>query len=169
MDEGSRSVSSSDEEKVIADRVRVGHRTERVQLRDLVCVLETKSVTGKTLEVHAASVHKFFDWSGFLRSSTVKTLEEDRSRGVHEPAILKEPPGLERQDTVGKNFLLADFLTDEEKANDAESPVSQKRKTCVAKVLETIATNGRLHRLERGCVQSRRYVGSCAHLITLFV
>ena len=46
--------------------------------------------------------------------------------------------------------------------NDSESPISQKRKTNVAKPLETTVSNGRLDRLDRGYVQSRRQVGSCA-------
>ena len=106
-DEGDRYVSSSDKEKVTADRVRVAHR----QVRDLVYVLGTKSVTRKTLEVLAASLHEFFDWSGLLRNSSVTALGGGQARGGREPAILKEPPGLERQETVGKYLLLlSDFF-----------------------------------------------------------
>ena len=65
VDEGGRYVSSSDKETVTADCVRVVHRPGRAQIRDMVYALETNSVTRKTLEVHAASVHEFFDWSGF--------------------------------------------------------------------------------------------------------
>ena len=71
MDEGSRHDSISDEEKMTADRVRVGHRSRRVQVRDLVCVLETKSVTGRTLQIRAASVREFFDWSDLLGNDSV--------------------------------------------------------------------------------------------------
>ena len=78
VDEGSRDVSSSDEEKVTADRVRVGHRNGRVQVRESVCVFETKSVTGRTPEVRATSVRQFFVWSGSSRNNSVKTLEVDR-------------------------------------------------------------------------------------------
>ena len=78
VDEGSRYVSISDEEKVTADRVRVGHRTRCVQVRDLVCVWETKSVTGRTRKIRAASAREFFDWSGLLRNNSAKTFKEDR-------------------------------------------------------------------------------------------
>ena len=83
VDEGSRYVSSSAEEKVIAVRVRVGHRTERVPVRDLVRVLETKSVTGRTPEIRA--VREFFDWSCLLRNNSVKNLGGGQARGVHQP------------------------------------------------------------------------------------
>ena len=59
--------------------------------------LETTSVTCKTLEVFAASVREFCDWSGLLADSNVEALEVDR--------LLTEfmnPPGVERRTTVGK-------------------------------------------------------------------
>ena len=70
-----------------------------------------------------------------------------QARGVDEPAILREPLGLERQATVGKSLLpLSDFLAAEERANDLESPSSQ--------TLETTAPSGRLDRPDCGYVQS---------------
>ena len=127
---------------------------DRVRVRDLVCALETWSVTRETPEVHAASVHEFFDWSGLLRNSNVKALEVDK------PAEFKNPLFSKNH---GKYLvLLSDILAAEEKATDSESPSSQKRKTGVAKPLETTAPSGRLDRPDRGYVQSRRYVGSCA-------
>ena len=160
VEEGSRHVSISDEEKVTADRsCRSRNQTRSrtrfgVRLGDEVC---------NALEVHAASVHEFFDWSGLVRNSNVKAFGSGQARGVHEPAILKEPPGLERRGDVGKYLLLlSDLIKDEEKTTDWESPISQKRITNVAKPLETTVSNGRLDRPDRGHVQSRRQVGSCA-------
>ena len=155
VDEDSRYVSSSGEQKVIAVRVRVGHRTERVQVRDLVRVLETKSETGRTPEIRA--VREFFDWSGLLRNNSVKTLEEDRPAEFISPCSQREK-GLERQGNVGTYLLLSDFLTAQGKANDSMSPISQKRRMSIAKPLETAAPNGGLDCLDCGCVQSRRYV-----------
>ena len=40
--------------------------------------LEMKPVTRKTLEVYAASVREFFDWSGLLADGNVEALEVDR-------------------------------------------------------------------------------------------
>ena len=78
VDGGGRNVSSSDREKVTADRARVVHRLGRAQTRDVVYALETKAVTRKTLEDHAASVREFFDWSVWLSNSIVKAFEVDR-------------------------------------------------------------------------------------------
>ena len=75
---GQQPVSSSDEGKVTADRVRVAHRTGRVQVRDLLCVVETKSVTGRTPEIRATSVREFFVWSCLSRNNSATTLEVDR-------------------------------------------------------------------------------------------
>ena len=157
MDEDSRYVSSSGEQKVIAVHVRLGHRTERVQVRDFVFVLETKPVTGRTPETRA--VREFFDWSGLLRNNSVKTLEEDRPAEFISRFSQREK-GLERQGNVGTYLLLSDFLTAQGKANDSMSPISQKRRMSIAKPLETAAPNGGLDCLDCGCVQSRRYVGS---------
>ena len=52
---------ASDKEKVTADHVRPGVLRYEIWF----CALEKKSVTRKTQEVHAASVHEFFGWSGF--------------------------------------------------------------------------------------------------------
>ena len=161
VDEGSRYVSSSDEVKVIADRVRVGHRTGRVQVRDLVRVLETKSVTGRTPEIRA--VREFFDWSVLFRNNSVKTLEEDRPAEFISTFSQREI-GLERQGNVGKYLLLlSDYLTAQGKAHDSMSPISQRRRMSIAKLLETTAPNGGQDCFEHGCAQSRRCVGSCAH------
>ena len=84
-------VSSSDEEKESAGRARVLQRRGRARVRELVkmaeCMpeeaerpsaLETKSVPRKTLEVHAAFVREFCDWSGLLPDSNVEALVVDR-------------------------------------------------------------------------------------------
>ena len=84
-------VSSSDEERKSAGRARVLQRRGRARVRELVKMaesmpeeakrpgaLETKSVTRKTLELHATSVLEFCDWSGLSADSNVKALEVDR-------------------------------------------------------------------------------------------
>ena len=135
--------------------------TSAATTRTRTC-LETKSVTRKTLEVHAASVHEF---ERLVEQQQCETFRGDRpTESVHEPAILGGPPGLERQGAVGKYLLrLSDFLAAGQEPNFSEPPCSRKRKAGVAKPLETTAPSGRLDRPDRGCVQSRRYVGSCAH------
>ena len=87
-----------------ADRVRVGYRTGRVQVQDLVCVLETKSVTGKSLEM--ASVRELVGWSGLLGNNSAQTLEVDSPFSSSNHKYL---------------LLLSDFLKDEQKTNDSES------------------------------------------------
>ena len=63
-----------------------------------------------------------------------KDLGGGQAHGVHQPFSLKEPLGLERQETVGKYLLLlSDFLIAEGKATDSKS---EKRKTSVAKSLK---------------------------------
>ena len=103
--EGSRHVSISDEEKATADRVRVGHRTGRVQIRYLVCVLETKSVTGSTLEVRAASVREFFVWSGLSGNNSVQTLEVDRPRSSSTPFFPQNHRGWRNEEMLAKFFF----------------------------------------------------------------
>ena len=89
VEEG-RHVSISDEKKVTAD-----HGTGRIQERDLVCVLGTKSETGRTLETRARLER-------LVGNNSVQT----------SALFLREPPGLEGQGDVGKYFLLSDFLKD---------------------------------------------------------
>ena len=126
MDEGSRHVSISDEEKATADRVRVGHRTGRVQVRDLVCVLEIKYVTGSTLEVRAASVREFFVWSGLSGNNSVQALEVDGPTEFINPFFPKEPPGVGETRRCWQNSSSFRFLKDEAKANDSESSISRE-------------------------------------------
>ena len=71
--------------------------------------LETKSVTRKTLKVHAASVREFCDWSGLLADSIVEALEVDRPAKFMNLFFSKRPPGLERQQTIGKYPLFFRF------------------------------------------------------------
>ena len=162
VDEG-RDVSSSDKEKV-TDRVRVGHRNGRLQARELVCVFETKSETGRTLEVRGTSVREFFVWSGSSRNNSVKTLEVDRPTECINPFSQRTTGVGEARDCFGKCLLLlSDFLKAKGKANVSESPIPQKRKTSVAKPLEMTVSNGRLDHSDGGYVQSPRYAGSCVH------
>ena len=100
----------------------------------------------------------------FVYNQQRKNIGGGQARGVHQPLFLTEPPGLERQETLGKYLLLlSDFLTAEGKAHDSMSPISQRRRMSIAKLLETTAPNGGQDCFEHGCAQSRRCVGSCAH------
>ena len=76
-----------------AGRARVLQRRGRARVPELVkmaesmpveakrlSALETKSVTHKTLEVYAACVREFCDWSGLLADSNVEASAEDRAR-----------------------------------------------------------------------------------------
>ena len=124
-------------------------------------------MTGRTLEIRAASVREFFDWSGLLGNNSAQPWS--RPHEIHPPLFLREPPGLERRGDVGKYLLLllSDFLR-KEKTNGSESPTSQKRKTNVAKPLETTVSNGGLDRPDRGYVQSRRQVAAAVLSLIMF-
>ena len=83
-DGASSFASSSEEEKESAGRARVLQRRGRVRARELVkmaesmpveakrlSAMETKSETRKTLEVHAASLPEFCDWSSLMADTNV--------------------------------------------------------------------------------------------------
>ena len=138
-----------------AHRVRVDHRTGRTRFGDEV---RNWQDSGNSSGI----CPRIPRLERLVKQQQREDLGCGQAHGVHQPLFDKEPLGLERQEKVGKYLLLPDFLKDEEKANDSELPISQKRQTDVAKPLETTISNGRMDRPDRGCVQSGRYVG-CAH------
>ena len=157
--------SSSDEVKESAGRARVLQRRGRARVREQVkmvesmpvetkrpSALETKSVTRKTLKVHAASVREFCDWSGLLADSIVEALEVDR------PAkFMNLYRGWKGNKLLASILFFSDFLAAEEKKTFFE-------------LFQTTAPGGSLERSGRGNVQW--YAGalyspwSCSKLIS---
>ena len=73
--------------------------------------LETKSVTRRTLEVHAASVREFCDCSSLSGRQRCEGFASGQtSHRVQELAFFSDGPGLARRETIGKRpHLLSNF------------------------------------------------------------
>ena len=167
-------VSSSDEERKSAGRARVLQRRGRARVRQLekmvesmpeeakrLGAVETKSVTRKTLELHATSVREFCDWSRLVgRQQCGGFGSGQTSHGVHELAFFRGPPGVERRETVGQRPLfLPNFFADGGKSTGSRLP-SQRMEKGVSEFFETTAP-GSQERFGRGHVQDRWYAGGC--------
>ena len=123
--------------------------TESIPAETLrLSALETKSVTRKT---HRPSAN----------SATGAACR--RTHGVHEPPILRLPPGLERQDIVGKcPLLLSDPPAAGRDPADSGLPSSRRLEEGITKLLEADAPGGSLERTSCGNMQDRWYACSCA-------
>ena len=127
--------------------------------------LETKSVTRKTLEVYAASVREFCDWSGLSADSDVEALEVDRLLTEFTDLLFffTGPPGLDRREIVGKRpLLLSNFLAAGGESTGSELPSPQMMETGVSEFFETTPPRSNLDRPDRGDVQDQWYAGGCA-------
>ena len=131
----------------------------------LVFVLETKSVTVRTLGIRAASVRKFFE-ERFVKKQQRKHLGGGQAHGVHQPFFSQRTTRVgEARNCWQILFLLSDFLTAEGNVNASKSPISRKRRSSVAKPLETTAPNGRLTALNVGVCKVDRTSAAVLTLI----
>ena len=107
-----------------ADRVRVDHRSGRVQVRDLVCVVRN----WRDSKDSSGIFPRILRLERLAKKQKREDLGSGQAHGVHHLLFLKGPLGLQRQENVGKYLLLlSDFLKDDEKANDLEPPIPLKR------------------------------------------
>ena len=92
-------------------------------------------MTGGTLEVRAPSVREFFVWSGLSGNNSVQALEVDGPTEFINPFFSQRTSGVGETRTRWQNYSSLRFLKDEEKTNDSESSISEKRKQTLPSLL----------------------------------
>ena len=97
------------QDKTRQDKTRQD-KTRQDKTRQDKTALETKSVTRKTLRVHAASVSDFCDWSGLLADSNGQALDVDRLLMEFMTCFSQRAIGIGKAKIVGKRPLLSNFL-----------------------------------------------------------
>ena len=177
-DGASSFVSSSDEEKESAGRARVLQRRGRARVRELAKIvesmlvytkrlsaLETKPVTRKTLEVYAASVREFCNWSGLSADSNVEVLEVDRLLSKFMNLLFPEGHRAWKGEKLLASlpFFFPTFSQLEGTRLARSFRTLKGWSKASPSFFETTAPGSSLERSGRGNVQDPWYAGGCAH------